>query len=465
VRVSPSPSDALKPAGSQPVGAPSADPRSDAGFRASAAVAAAELAVRPAEEPVFDQGSAGGAEGEPKARERSSLRGSSRAGPSTEAPSGASSLVHTKDTTRPAGRRSAFGQQGAPTSEVREAESSLPIASRGEPREKSALWLARLERIGAETRPHRSAQARKLINKAIAATRAAIQDGCSAEQAREKGTWYRRRAAGHRERIKRVIACGAEVIEVFCPGCGQVHTWNIGCRIGSLCPWCRGSIAAKQRRRFLAARKAVVDAASAAGLLAVNRRGGAYSEKFVTLTAPHVPGDTVDSRIERVLEAWPYFIKALNRHMKGSGVTSHEFYRCVEWVPAQDDQAGHPHVHFWFFGPYLDRETQLVVWWRNALLLAGMPSTAPGPFVHVERVLGGRGGAQEIIKYLTKDIDHNGRPVPPVVLARVYEAFDGKRQRQSSQKLMKKAGGRQLCDCESELPRSVRVRRKEPEES
>src|SRR6478736_553797 len=441
------PLGALEPASSQDVGVPSAVV---SGSRAQAPVRGV---------PALDSSAVEGTEGEPQAREQSSLRGSARAAPSPGTPPGVPSLVHTKDITRPSGPGSAHGQEEASTSEARADQDGPAIGSLGQPREIPEIRLAWLERVGVEISDYCNGKARTLFARAIERTRAALRAGYSEQYAREEGAWHRQRAKGQQERVERVMACGAKVIEITCQGCGRTHERRVGCRIGLLCPWCRGSIAAECRARFLGGRAAWFEDARPRGLLLANRRGGAYTEKFVTLTAPHIAGDTVGSRIERVLAAWPAFLKALNRYLKGIGAASAQFYRCIEWVSAKDDDAGHPHVHFWFVGPFLHWEQQVQFWWRNALLYAGMPASAPGPFVHIQRVTDGAGGSRELIKYLTKDIDHTGRLVPPVVFARVYESFDGRRLRQASSGFLAKAKGRQQCECGSDLPHSVRLRR------
>src|SRR5690606_15700795 len=136
-------------------------------------------------------------------------------------------------------------------------------------------------------------------------------------------------------------------------------------------------------------------------------RGGAYGDKFVTLTCPHDPSDTIAWRIERVLKAWSRFLRLLNDHLREVRICRVEWLRVLEWTPGSD-LLGHPHLHVWFFAPYLAHD-RLREWWQAALVAAGS-SLADGvsPIVDIRAVKDPAGGAAELVKYMTKDIDENG---------------------------------------------------------
>lgn len=185
------------------------------------------------------------------------------------------------------------------------------------------------------------------------------------------------------------------------------------------------------------------------GLLRIDRRGGRWSEKLLTLTAPHVVGDTVGERIARVLSAWRLFLKRLNAFLRSIAAhTSSAWFRVFEWTPGNDGK-GHPHLHVWFFGPFLE-QPMLRDWWATAL---GVEDA----IVDIKEVHDSRGAAQELIKYLTKDIDANGDKIAAELYAEVYMALDEKRLTQASRGFMRLAGTGPLpCECGAALPKRVR---------
>jgi hypothetical protein len=222
---------------------------------------------------------------------------------------------------------------------------------------------------------------------------------------------------------------------------------------------CRGRNARIKRAKFLAARKKLIKGAEKKGLLLPMRRGGRWSEKLLTLTAPHVPGDTVAGRVKRVADAWGHLLRRVNAHWRGMDARTANFFRCLEWTPG-DDGAGHPHIHVWLFCPFLDR-SDLLAWWRDALLRAGLPAELANLVVlDVRELIDPTQGAQELIKYLTKDIDAQGKKIAPEVYAEVYKAFDGRRMTQPSSGFMALAEQRpNRCECGTELPKRVSVKR------
>lgn len=274
---------------------------------------------------------------------------------------------------------------------------------------------------------------------------------------RERTRWYGDRERGQHQRIARVLSCGAETLQISCQSCGAMHERAQGCRCGLLCVRCRGAIAAEKRGKFLAARSEVVAEARGAGRLNPRRRGGAYSDKFLTLTIPRLADDTIARRIERVLDVWPLFLKMLNRYFRERAIAHVEWFRVIEWTPGESDGLGNPHLHVWLFAPYLE-QAMLKELWRHALLLHGCaPDDCRHVIVDIRAMSDVRGGAQELIKYLTKDIHANGQKVPAELYAEVFAALDGRRQTQASKGFMARARkAPQACECGAALPRRVR---------
>lgn len=406
-----------KPAGSQLAGPPSADLASSADFGVS------DETARPSAL-AGDAGSVdGGGVRRASAEGRKPLRGGSGAAPPTGAPPGAPSSLDTLATTRPARERSVRGE----------------------------AWL---REVGDATSKHRSDKARALRAKSSAKVRDARREGFSESYAAGSGEWHRSRARAQEERIERVLSCGADVLEIRCLGCERTHERRLGCRVGLLCVSCRKVIASGKRVRFLASRSVVLGEAAARGLLNPHRRGGRWSEKLLTLTAPHVAEDTIASRIHRVATAWPRFLRKLNAHFRDVGAaTSSRFFRCLEWTPG-DDGLGHPHIHLWIFSPFLDKPS-VEGWWLDALREAGLDELTR-IVLDLREISNPRGAASEIIKYLTKDIDASGEKVPPNVYGLVYEAFDGRRVTQSSSGFMGLGKRTESCECGSTLPKRVR---------
>lgn len=320
-----------------------------------------------------------------------------------------------------------------------------------------------LDAIGELTREHRERRAESISRRGKRRKWQLRADLWSENYVRDALRWYEDRARGQRERIARVSDCGADVLRVTCGGCGKSQERPIGCRIGILCVRCRGAIAQRKRAIFRQARADVLEQAQRRGLLSPYRPKGRYSEKFLTLTAPHVRGEPVGRRIERVFDAWPLFLKQLNTYFREHRATSAEWFRVFEWTIG-DDGHGHPHIHLWLFCNYLPFE-DLGEWWTAALLSGGCPADAfyrdptsgdRSAIVHIKEVDEADGGARELIKYLTKDITSNGDKIPPELYAEVYKALDGRRVTQASRGFMARAdGAAHRCECGADLPKKV----------
>jgi len=191
----------------------------------------------------------------------------------------------------------------------------------------------------------------------------------------------------------------------------------------------------------------------------VQRRGGRWGERFLTLTAPHVPGDTVTERILRVLNAWKFFIRKFQVWQRERKLKSVEWLRVFEWTPGEDDGSGHPHLHIWIFSQYLDREL-LLEWWLAALHREGC--TTDTAIIDIRSVNDPHAISSELIKYLTKDIDAQGDKISPDLYAEVYSALDGRRALQASRGFMRLAERQPpACECGEHIPPLVRRKMKE----
>ncbi len=172
-----------------------------------------------------------------------------------------------------------------------------------------------------------------------------------------------------------------------------------------------------------------LEQARARGLLFRWRKGGRYSEKLFTLTIPHHERDTVRGRIESVLSAWKYFLKSFNAWARSKKFEL-EWVRVLEWTQGSDN-LGHPHLHVWIFSPYLPQDF-LSAWWREALERAGLLLGDQEELLDVDIRAAGDDVADELIKYLCKDIGAGGEYVAPATFAEVYAALDGRRAMQGS---------------------------------
>ena len=150
------------------------------------------------------------------------------------------------------------------------------------------------------TKNHRKRLANAFRAKARRRRAQSRNDGYTEGRVAEDCKWYEDRAKAQDTRIARVLECGASVLEFACPECGLLHERAQGCGADLYCPSCRKATAGEKRCRFLAARDAVIAEARKLGLLLPHRRGGPYGDKFLTLTIPHLPQDTVGTRIQRL---------------------------------------------------------------------------------------------------------------------------------------------------------------------
>lgn len=330
--------------------------------------------------------------------------------------------------------------------------------------ERSARHLAYVAALEEPTRRHRTAKAQRMRQLGRQRRARLRNSGASEAEVAERSRWYEGRAHGEEARIALVLECGAEVLIIACQDCGAQHERAQRCRARRYCVHCRGTIAVEMRARFLAARADVIREAQTAGLMKAYRKGGPYGDKFVTLTVPHLPTDTIASRMERLFKAWSQFLKWLNEYFDERTIRRVEWLRVVEWTPGESDDAGHPHIHVWIFAPYLPRAA-LQDLWRRALLKAGCPPAAClEPIIDIRAMTDPRDGAQELIKYLTKDINANGEKLSPALYAQVIEALDQHRQSQGSKGFMGRADKepRRCNECNSPIPKRVRRKPRTP---
>lgn len=318
-------------------------------------------------------------------------------------------------------------------------------------------WLSLLE---AETKAHRDTRADAFAAKARGVRAASRALGKVEREVASDALWYASRATGQRERFDRIRECGkGKVMTVLCTACGVTSERPMTCGHSIACPSCRARKLHKRRGRVSRARAVVLEHAARAGLLRFKRRGGRHSEKLLTLTLPHRVEHDVSQRIEFVFTAWPHFLKAMNAWLRENEETA-TWLRSAEWTIGSDAQ-GHPHVHVWFFGPFLPREL-LVDWWLVALERVGFP-VAGTPIVDVRTIRAGKvddgsGIVTEVIKYVTKDIVRPGVYVDAETYARVYEAFDARRVQQASSGFIA-LGTQHVCcpDCDAHRSFLVRV--------
>jgi hypothetical protein len=311
-----------------------------------------------------------------------------------------------------------------------------------------------VERVGELTATHRAARAARFAKLAMRKLWQRRAEGYSDLRAKADSGWYSARERAQLDRPARVAECGAETLQISCQGCGQVHEQRSGCRIGLLCVPCRGAIAAAKRAAFRRARTAAVAHAASRGLFDPNRRGGRWTEKLLTLTAPHDPHDSIAQRIEYVLGAWPRFLRKMNAFWKRNGVKSAEWLRVFEWTPGSDE-LGHPHLHVWILSPFLPRD-DVEGWWREALA-EQTGCVRADPVIIDLRVVLADGAEHELIKYLTKDITANGSKLAPELYAEVYKALDGQRSTQASRGFMGRGvEEKRACECGCAFPKRVR---------
>lgn len=288
-----------------------------------------------------------------------------------------------------------------------------------------------------------------------------------------RARWYDSRAKGQLERFEQVRECGAKELVQSCNNCGHVsRRITAWCRHWRLCVGCRSRRGAYYRRRFRHSREHALH--RRAHLMTGSRPGGAWTEKFFTLTLPH----SGDMRRDLVTlpKAWRGFWKLTRLHLEHdrrftkAQIKEVVYVRVIEMTAGRKND-GHAHMHVYLICPYLYLAV-VRVHWTKVLTSCGYDvnaSRAPTPLAEVlaqemeewrrkelQRLLITRrngepleavpnpsldiqkcheGIEQEIIKYFVKDAerDEQGRLVfDEDFLARVYEGTEGIRMLQTS---------------------------------
>jgi hypothetical protein len=257
------------------------------------------------------------------------------------------------------------------------------------------------------------------------------------------------RAEAHRWRAERAETCQQSSIRrTECHACGNVDEHPVSCGLGLLCHPCRQRIAAKRRQSLEASQHVVRGRATNLGLMRHNRYGGAWGERMMTLTLPRDPKRGIKDRVDLVRRAWARMRRALRTWWKKLYQREHREIRWsahLEWTPGSDG-LGHPHIHCWIFGPWVDQHQAWRMWqdslWRSGLSL-DIVDTAIRPDL---RKFEPGTGLAELIKYTVKDLTADGR-LPPELWAEVYEALDGQRQAFASRGLVRLGATLAACSC------------------
>ena len=270
--------------------------------------------------------------------------------------------------------------------------------------------------------------------------------------------WHEGRARGELERQARIDDCGLDHALMSCRpkrgGCGVAGIAQLCCG-SKFCVRCRGKSAAIARMRFGRARWDRLQAMKKRGLLRRRRRGGRWSEKFLTVTIPHIGSwdelapkteplreslallrgtvgeadSVVAARVWLAFEAWREFSKSWNAHWRrefsfklerdGDELRPGRFaadwrsrhlialHRSFEWTPAADGK-GHPHFHCYVWSPYVDREL-LDAWWSAALRKVGYAGLEEPIMPDVREIVS---RPEEIAREIHKGAGHKLRFAP-----------------------------------------------------
>jgi hypothetical protein len=303
--------------------------------------------------------------------------------------------------------------------------------------------------VEGETDAHRTAKARDHWRRASEIRAERLAQQCPWDEIVGGARWHQQRAWGQIEKFAHVQDCGAKKYWLVCLECRGVQERTATCRIPLLCLTCRGAITRERRAEFHFARNRAIDRAQGRDLFDAGRPGGRWTEKLLTLTAPHCPEHRVAHRIAVLFAAWPLLRDSIKKHFAKTAAP-HEnlvaWFRTFEWEPGNDGQ-GHPHFHLWWLSPFIDHKL-IRHWWRCALQTSGFDAASlTHVIIDIREVRHGKGAALEVIKYLTKDILPDRQLVHPEVFARVYETLDGRRLTQASARFFKCLERQAQCKC------------------
>lgn len=263
----------------------------------------------------------------------------------------------------------------------------------------------------ARLRRERAAQIRGAVGPAVHDPSAPPTVRALADELRAlKGSrvWHLARAKGYRQRFQKLRACGTQGIVASCKSCGESGgVMPLGCSVNRWCESCGMRAAVERRARFGRARARATEEIRRRGLFFRFIKGGAWSDKMLTLTLPHVdaitprvverrlrnPGPADDSpirydesalplvghthptaqRVALAFRAWALFAGPFRKYLRGLEARGARivYHRAFELTPG-DDALGHPHFHLWLLSPLIDvaRVSRL---WTEAVARAGAP--------------------------------------------------------------------------------------------
>lgn len=190
-----------------------------------------------------------------------------------------------------------------------------------------------------------------------------------------RARWNMGRAKGQQTRFDDLDACSTTEATVLCISCSREPiTFKVGCGIRRLCKACADRATDKRKVRIGTSRGSWILESGMRGHRNPWRKGGAYSEKMVTLTVPHIGenlDDAVVGRVVLLFEAWKVFSKRLSawvRQLRKKNKTEIiHWYRAFEWTEGDDyPKWGHPHFHLYLWSPYFPREV-FASWWCEAI--------------------------------------------------------------------------------------------------
>ncbi len=210
--------------------------------------------------------------------------------------------------------------------------------------------------------------------------------------------WYEGRAGAQLPRFDTIRNCGEGGLVVQCRPCNAaLSDTPIPCRCGvvRVCKACADYKAKKREQRLAMGRAYAVVIASDLGLFLPGRQEGlgVWSEKMLTLSAPHVglediePGSeiakacepfgldtTINVRLAAIRLAWPRFMRSVRRFVQkreGKQIAkAMHHYRFLEWTEGKDGH-GHPHFHVYWLSPWIDWQ-RIREWWAIALEQVGL---------------------------------------------------------------------------------------------
>lgn len=208
---------------------------------------------------------------------------------------------------------------------------------------------------------------------------------CTMHESVSSVQWHEGRERGQRVRFESVRKCGSRMMTAACGVCGKDRRpIPEGCGVRRVCDKCDTQGAIGRRSRFGRARGRVFHVGHRYGLTRRVRAGGRYTEKMLTLTIPHSllasaggivrekSRDDLHARVVALFEAWPRFLRKVNRHWRDRRERHATYHRAFEWTPGKSDAHGHPHFHVYLWCPWIDAR-YLTSLWAEALREVGWP--------------------------------------------------------------------------------------------